>query len=304
MSHGHIEKWISNFESDKQQSILKELNHVLGKTYISKHNMKSFMTLVVKDSKITGGDHESYWKNVNFLNIQGGGNSQNELLDIFNNSLKEIYSFSVEDCGKSTDLFVYIDDVLYTGNRVLIDIKKWIKESAPNNATLNIIFMILHKGGFEYANKYIESEIKTSKKQITVNWFSKKEFSDSYTNRYDSDVLHPSILPESELLAIYKNKMGHKPILRSGNGIGSSSLFSTPENRVVLETEFLTQGLYVLSICPYLRSINYMRPLGNIVLETLGFGSLIVTYRNCANNCPLVLWAGDPWYPLFPRKTN
>jgi hypothetical protein len=41
-----------------------------------------------------------------------------------------------------------------------------------------------------------------------------------------------------------------------------------------------------------------------MVLETLGFGSLIVTFRNCPNNTPLALWAGDPWYPLFPRITN
>ena len=39
-------------------------------------------------------------------------------------------------------------------------------------------------------------------------------------------------------------------------------------------------------------------------LETLGFGSLIVTYRNCPNNAPLALWVDAPWYPLFPRTTN
>lgn len=55
-------------------------------------------------------------------------------------------------------------------------------------------------------------------------------------------------------------------------------------------------------MCPYLN--EYQRPLGNMVLETLGFGSMLVTFRNCPNNSPLALWAGDPWYPLFPRKVN
>jgi hypothetical protein len=41
-----------------------------------------------------------------------------------------------------------------------------------------------------------------------------------------------------------------------------------------------------------------------MVLQTVGFGALIVTFRNCANNCPLGFWVDDPWYPLFPRKTN
>ena len=57
-----------------------------------------------------------------------------------------------------------------------------------------------------------------------------------------------------------------------------------------------------------------MRPMGYEYLESLGFGSVFITYRNIANNCPLVLWWGDTtyspnhpfssWYPLFPRKVN
>ncbi|MCZ2075826.1 MAG: hypothetical protein LC130_12610 [Bryobacterales bacterium] len=46
------------------------------------------------------------------------------------------------------------------------------------------------------------------------------------------------------------------------------------------------------------------RPLGYAALKTLGFGATVVTYRNYPNNCPLGLWAGSPWYPLFRRKTN
>lgn len=48
--------------------------------------------------------------------------------------------------------------------------------------------------------------------------------------------------------------------------------------------------------------------------KTTGFGSVFITYRNIANNCPLVLWWGDTsmsdshpfskWHPLFPRTIN
>ena len=69
-----------------------------------------------------------------------------------------------------------------------------------------------------------------------------------------------------------------------------------------LPDTLLASGLHIRSICPYLNV--YQRPLGNMVLETFGFGALVVTFRNCPNNAPLALWAGDPWYPLFPRKTN
>ena len=54
--------------------------------------------------------------------------------------------------------------------------------------------------------------------------------------------------------------------------------------------------------------------MGYEFLESLGFGSVFITYRNIANNCPLALWWGDTsfppshpfskWYPLFPRKVN
>ena len=58
----------------------------------------------------------------------------------------------------------------------------------------------------------------------------------------------------------------------------------------------------IRKMCPYLN--ENQRPLGNMVLKSLGFGSMIVTFRNCPNNTPLAFWAGDPWYPLFPRKVN
>ena len=55
-----------------------------------------------------------------------------------------------------------------------------------------------------------------------------------------------------------------------------------------------------------------MRPLGFSSFG-VGFGSTIVTYRNCPNNAPLALWWGDPnahhnhpfsrWYPLLQRRT-
>jgi hypothetical protein len=69
-----------------------------------------------------------------------------------------------------------------------------------------------------------------------------------------------------------------------------------------VEQQFLLKGIKIREQSPLLP--KYMRPLGNMVLETLGFGSTFVTFRNCPNNAPLAFWAGDPWYPLFPRKTN
>ena len=71
----------------------------------------------------------------------------------------------------------------------------------------------------------------------------------------------------------------------------------------MLEQEFLKAGAKIkYELCPDLKENHW--PLGYDVFKCVGFGSLLVTYRNCPNNCPLVLWAGAPWFPLFPRKTN
>lgn len=96
--------------------------------------------------------------------------------------------------------------------------------------------------------------------------------------------------------------MQYVPVLRSPGSVGSNALFSTEEGKHLLEQEFLKAGVRIRQRCPHLTRVQ--RPLGHVTLETLGFGSLIVTFRNCPNNAPLALWAGAPWYPLFPRTTN
>jgi len=104
-----------------------------------------------------------------------------------------------------------------------------------------------------------------------------------------------------------------KPRLFRSNMIPhTETLFSSPEARNIVETAFLRKGAYIASL-PKNRQPS-MRPMGYEYLESLGFGAVFVTYRNIANNCPLVLWWGDTsyhpshpfskWYPLFPRKVN
>jgi hypothetical protein len=103
-------------------------------------------------------------------------------------------------------------------------------------------------------------------------------------------------------MAEYVQALRYPVMLRTPGNLGENGFYSSEEGRDVLEQEFLKAGLHIRSICPYLN--EFQRPLGNTVLDTLGFGSLFVTFRNCPNNAPLALWAGAPWYPLFPRKTN
>lgn len=115
-----------------------------------------------------------------------------------------------------------------------------------------------------------------------------------------ADVFWPKSIPESA--KHYFNTFTHPLELRNGSAASSQKVFVDDNHRSTCEEVFLDRGVWIRDQCP--RLTKYQRPLGNYVLETPGFGATFVTFRNCPNNAPLVFWAGDPWYPLFPRDTN
>lgn len=128
------------------------------------------------------------------------------------------------------------------------------------------------------------------------------EIEDRKAYMANADVLRPTAIPADAATAEYVAGLKLDPVFRTPGQVGALGFFSSETGRFLLEQQFLVSGVQVRAVCPHLNA--YMRPLGNSVMGTTGFGSMIVTYRNCPNNAPLVLWAGDPWYPLFPRKTN
>ena len=115
-------------------------------------------------------------------------------------------------------------------------------------------------------------------------------------------MLRPTAIPNDPAVQAYVAAMRYQPTLRTAGNPGTANLFSSDAAKILLEQEFLKTGVHIRQICPNLGDTQ--RPLGHMTLETLGFGSLIVTYRNCPNNAPLAFWVDAPWYPLFPRTTN
>jgi hypothetical protein len=298
---GHVEAWIEQFDANIQNEMLAELDYVLERTYISKSEVEKFLSSLAKNKKITGGDHSSFWKRVNFLNIQKGGNSQHEMIKMFDKVLKKEFGLGIAAREDSPEEFIYLDDGIFTGNRILNDIRKWMKAS-PQKAAVHVVVIALHRGGHYYARTKIQEEAMDAGKQLNLDWWRCVEIEDRRSEINTSDVLRPTSLPDDHLTNEYVGSLKYKPILRRPGNVGENEFFSSEMGRNLLEQELLKAGIRIRSECPLLNT--YQRPLGNMVLETLGFGSLMVTYRNCPNNCPLAFWAGDPWYPLFPRKTN
>jgi hypothetical protein len=296
----HVQRWISQFAANKQDALLTELTHVLETTYIAKAEIGKFLTGLTKNEKLTGDDPAAFWRSANFLRLQTAGNSQKDMLELFDAALKKAHGFGFDECGSKEAQFVYLDDALYSGGRIKSDISRWIKDAAPKRAKVAVIAVGIHCLGEWFAGNDITKAAHEVGKDIQIEWWRAVTFEDRKAYMYSSDVLRPTGIPDEA--KDYVDSLGAEPILRTPGSTGKLGLFSSDEARILLEQEFLKAGVRVREMCPYLN--KYMRPLGCTLMKTTGFGSLLVTYRNCANNAPLTLWAGDPWYPLFPRKTN
>lgn len=298
----HVEAWIKQFDREVQEPMLEELDHVLKRTYIQKATVQKFLLSLVKSKALAGSDPCSFWENVEFLDIQGGGNSQREMLRMFNEVLRKECGLDFNDCGVIPRAYMYLDDAIFTGNRIRSDLTSWIKSLGPKKVKMHVVTMAFHRGGRWYAMNKIQEAANAASLELDISWWRCIEIEDRKTYLDSSDLLRPTSLPPDRLTQEYVENMKHPPTLRKSGSVGANGFFSSEKGRHLLEQELLKAGARIRSMCPYLNV--YQRPLGNMVLETLGFGSLLVTFRNCPNNTPLAFWAGDPWYPLFPRKTN
>jgi hypothetical protein len=299
----HVQRWIDQFPAGARYGILAELEHVLSRTYQSRKKVESFLSTVLNSRRLAGTEPCKFWEQTRFLNIQSAGNSQCEMLKLFEPLLENRCGLELGNCGRrNPSTFIYLDDVLFTGNRVLRDIISWINSDAPRSAQLHVATIGMHTQGQQYARRKIREAIAESRKSIQISWWKLVTLEDRRSETYTSDVLRPTRIPPDREVRAYVESLGFPVVLRRPGSVGTQGYFSSEAGRDLLEQQFLIQGVHIRSICPNLNV--FQRPLGNSVLATLGFGSMVATFRNCPNNAPLVLWAGDPWYPLLPRKTN
>ena len=146
-----IERWVGQFDAAVQLPILREMDHVLKRTYFSRARTAKFLAGLFQTEKLVGEDPCAFWKGVKLLDIQGGGASQKEMLALFSKVLEKQCGFEAADCGAAPHAFVYLDDAIFTGNRVRRDLETWIAEQAPAEAKVHVITNALHIAGQYYA---------------------------------------------------------------------------------------------------------------------------------------------------------
>lgn len=303
----HVDKWVTQFDKTTQVPLLREMDHVLKNTYLNRRMVNTFLSKLVNNKKLAGEDPCSFWVKTHFLEIQKNGHSQEEMLELFGENLQQQCGINIEDCGKAGGNYIYLDDVMFSGNRVGNDLAPWIAENAPAKATVHIVVAAIHTSGEYLVGTRLKKAIAESGKTIELKYWRALTIENRKYYKNDSGVLWPIVAPEDPATSYYM-ALPHKFPLQFRTVGGKLGPFSSEEGRQLLEREFLIAGVRIRALSQHPKDI--LRPLGFSPFG-VGFGSMIVTFRNCPNNCPLALWWGEPeatsgpfhWYPLFPRKT-
>lgn len=307
----HVDRWIRQFDEPTQLPILRELDHVLKRTYFSKSKVRAFFANQIDHERFAGSSPRRFWQSAHLLDIQNNGCSQAEIRALFGEALEAKYGLAVDDCGSKGGAFVYLDDVLFTGGRIGSDLSAWIERDAPPSGAVHVLVIAAHRFGEWKCSERLRQSAREAGKDLEFHFWAALRIENRKAYRDESEVLWPASLPGDAALRAYMNEQRKFPFVarRAGTNL-RHAVFSSEEGRQALETGLLLAGMRIRSFsqnpAPSLRPLGFS-PFG------LGFGSLIVTYRNCPNNCPLALWWGDPeaspnhpfskWYPLFPRKT-
>lgn len=142
ISPEHVNRWIKQFDVAVQIPILREMDYTLKSTYFSLSRVIAFLRELLQTKNLAGTDPCTFWRGVQFLDIQGDGNSQTDMLALFDEVLQEKCSFGIEQSDRASTVYVYLDDAIFTGNRVRRDLEKWIAEQAPVRARAHVISIV------------------------------------------------------------------------------------------------------------------------------------------------------------------
>ncbi|MGY2958182.1 hypothetical protein ACVWWT_003415 [Pseudomonas sp. TE6349] len=304
----HVDRWLSQFTPAQQLPFLREFDHVIRHTFITRKNIKDFVRQLVTNEDLAGKKPTAYWSSANFLDIQQNGQSQKEMLKLFSRCLEDECGLDLDDCGDDSGDFIYLDDVLFSGNRVGNDLEPWITNDAPQSAKIHVIVAACHTLGNYLVERRLKGVIEKSGKKIKILFWRSLTIENQKAHKNISEVLWPTAIPNVAEVQAYMALPSKYPFEPRHPSTKPIKPFLSEAGRQILESEFLIAGAKIRA-----KSENpkqSIRPLGFSAFG-LGFGSMIATYRNCPNNCPLAMWWGDPeatsgalhWYPLLQRET-
>jgi hypothetical protein len=282
-SPGHVDRWVRQFDASIQEPMLAELDHVLKNCYLSHEHFLRFLRALagrkkliepsgfwqnlhaalvrfidfVRQGKPTKTASASYWRDVHLLEIQKHGASQHEMLRLFTEILAQEHGLILAAGKSNVGPFLYLDDILFTGNRIIADLRQWIQADAPRRADVVVGVIASYRRGLWYTHKTVLQAARHAGKAIRLHWLPSMEFEDRHWATTCRDCFHPRLIPDTPLARAYLGELadaGFFPRLRIPGSEGESRLFSSEAGRHLLEQQFLLAGLKRSADCPTWRA--------------------------------------------------
>src|ERR1700754_580307 len=94
----HVERWANQFPATVREKIVTEMIHVFKKSYHSRERVLDHLDQLVTSRALCGSDPKAFWQSTSFLRLQQAGNSQRELLALFEERLMAHTGLSLADC--------------------------------------------------------------------------------------------------------------------------------------------------------------------------------------------------------------
>jgi hypothetical protein len=331
IDNDRVRNWINQFNEDDRNFILEEMLNIFKKRYCTKKEgiffLKQTIDFLVKRFKYN--NPKSLLEETEFLTLQESGKSQSILLGLLKELLRHDYDYDFENHSpKFVKNYLYIDDILCTGNTLYQDMFEWLNEIVNDKRRIENIqeqgqriifsYIFLHNKNFHKKLAQMKFNISDKiKDSITMGrWIE----IDNNSNKSSShcEVAKPLNKELSARVNTYKDEVcksvdeyagGKYPVaedfFRPNNIPAKEDLFTTPENRNRLEKILLEKGIEILDNTDNITK-QQMRALGYSLpsFKDFGFGALCFTWRNVPNNTPLVFWyAGGGFFPLFEKHT-
>ena len=314
--NAHVLKWINQFLPEYRSTILAEMLNILKKRYISLENTEEAIRAHFKSQEIFGDQPTESIQKAYYLDHQLYGESQASLVKMIKRIALSDYKVSpAEKVTSSTKTFIYWDEALFSGNRIKKDLEAFVEHYDITDAKIHVIVIFSHSQGFNYlAERCFESL--EQNRRVKVQLYRFVGINNS-SNPRKFGTLFPSGPGQNAIVRKYCDDVIADRLSNGGNynlfrsfEVDEDDLFTSKEGREIVEREFLRVGVELLG--DY-NPEEKIKPLGFSQFRGLGFGGMVVTFRNIANNCPIALWfnkeeiytgsySGLDWYPLFPRK--
>lgn len=149
----HVARWAQQFPAAEQATIVHETHKLLLRFYFSRSRIRDALRQFLRKDVVSGRYLSGELQNTKFLCVQDQGESQRVMLNIVGEILADEYGVALPKCT-STRNFVYIDDGLYTGNRVIEDLKRWLP-IAPTGSRVMVYHLAIHERGRGYAERQL-----------------------------------------------------------------------------------------------------------------------------------------------------